>query len=293
MAESTYRKTPPRWYGTKLVFDEPPAIGLPFASRPQLPTRLLPVKDDYLVPAPVLSDAIDFTQRLLYFSAHVAAFGSSPGFSNLTSLDKNVKNLATLQVSPFGEGSFVIPAELTDDEVVIDYGDKQVKVHTSKFIDTFREMMACFTNDSFDRAAVVPIGFVQTLQDYNNILGRHANRIEFTPTTESHREQQPLVLDQTVIARAESVHKRRIGKQRTGYAKVYGLLVEINVINHTLKIADSDSNRTILGTFEAALLEPLIRMLGQEIAVFGPAEYRSSTGVRKISVMEFASREQG
>src|SRR5206468_3389509 len=115
VAEPQYRATPPRWFREGLLLDEPATMGSPLPTPPRLDSRILPTRNEHLIPAPVLRDLIDQTQRLVFFSAQVAAFGPNPDFSDIRTLDKNVQRIATLNIAPFADGSFVIPAELPDD----------------------------------------------------------------------------------------------------------------------------------------------------------------------------------
>lgn len=268
-------------------------MGLAHNGPPQLPTRVLPKSGGYAIPLPILRDILDHTQRLVYCSAQVAAFGASPDFSNMTQLDRAVHKSATLLVSPFSAGSFVIPAELSEEPADLSSevpGGANRKFYPAKIVTTFHDLMTSFGRDGATGPEVAPIGFIQTLEELGKVMTRAAAQIEYTPDDGQHeRDLPPILVDQPLIARAVAAHKRRLDQKREGYATVVGRLVELNILLNSFKVSVTMNNktRTIGGSYAAPLTEPLIRRLGRVIQVSGPAESVSGRGVTKITATEY------
>lgn len=293
MSNARYRKSPPKWAERGDFFDEEPAsLGTPWPLAPQLPTRVLPLKDAHAVPSPFLGELIFHTQQLVYISAQIAAYGTNPEFFDTKHIDAPLRKLATLSVSAFGDGSFVIPAELAIDsiEVTSDTGKKTVT--TSEIVATFSRLMKTLSDTRSDDANDLPIGIVQRVEDIGKSIGKHASRIEYDVQSDSDDSQPPIVIDREFAQRATKVLERRKGKVQSGFVTVTGELMALDLINKKVKIRTVQNGimRNVVGRFDMILAEKLVRNMASEIEVYGPGTYRNRV-ISEVTIMSIKEED--
>src|SRR5688572_27148724 len=116
MAERRF-VSPPKWaIAGSPALDDPPFTGAVPELAPRLPIRLLPRENGHVITALTLGQVATATQRILNYASYEVIHGPSPEFADLRSAESEVIALAQLEVEPFEEGSFVIPARLSENE---------------------------------------------------------------------------------------------------------------------------------------------------------------------------------
>jgi hypothetical protein len=274
-----YLEKPPKWAGAGFDFQEPDSFGGTPEISPRLPTRLMPFVDDHRVSATVLRDVIDRTQHLVYLAAEITAHGPNPELHDVRHIDRAMRNMVTLQVSPFGEGSFVIPAELPISEVTVD-GERGGKVvTTSAVVAKFIELMGQLSDKNNQKAFELPIGVIQTVEDIGKVFERHLKGIEYAGYAEQLGEEPKLVsVNSSYVEFASAVRKIRRGRMQSGFATLEGELLSLDLIKQKAKIRytrkDTEEQHVAVAVFDTVLSELLVRRMAKEITVFGPATYR-------------------
>ncbi len=286
MTEPRYRTTPPRWATAGLPLPEPAALGTPLPFAPRLPTRIHPLRDQHLIPAPVLRDLIDHTQRLVFIAAQVAAFGQNPDFSDVRTIDKNVQRVATLNISPFAEGSFVIPAELEDlSATVTDRGESRELTATA-VVNSFSDLMAALapaaTSETAlpairrDPTAGMPIGFIQTVEDIGKMLGRHIERVDYLAETGPVPAGRPVSVDRAFAQRAtDALNARKVSSQGQIVERT-GRLVSLDLQRRRgrLEVVEGDRRESVPVVFDQSMQLPLARRMGQLVVVVGEGTFQ-------------------
>ena len=84
-----------------------------------------------------LSEAITCTQKILNYVSYEVVHGTNSEFSDLRTAEQPILQLAKLSVDPFQEGSFIIPASLSEAAVEI----AGVQYFAVQVLDKFVEAM--------------------------------------------------------------------------------------------------------------------------------------------------------
>lgn len=295
MKSPRYLEKPPKWADDDYDLDEPATFGGTQEYAPRLPTRLLPIEDEYLVPASVLNDILDRTQYMVYLAAEVAAHGTSPELHDIRGIDKTLRHAATLKISPFGVGSFIVPAEFAIRDVVVD-GEKGAKsVSTADIVNTFADLMGQLSDQDGNKANSLPIGLIQAVEEIGKSVNKHLKKIEYSASTELVPEGSKVVsVDTPFVNHATEVLRRRRGRSQSGFATVAGELVSLDLIGKRAKIRYTHkSGRTMItnGFFDSDMSEPLIRLMAKEVSVFGPATYDKDR-IKTIQIMHIDVEEK-
>jgi hypothetical protein len=254
---------------------EAPFAGVPAVVRPQLVTRILPKEGRETLSALSLTEIISTTQRGIQFAGYDEVWGLNPNFSDLRKIGPEVTKLTRLDYGPesFREGSFVIEAELPDEEVTVRADQEERRVTSWQVLRRFGTILSAISNPQ--EQAKVSIGAIQAVEDLGKTLRREAERIEFRTI---------LSADDVYHARAVAVDSAFIGHaakllttRQTGRASLQsleGTLTAIDIRKLSLKLTLPDARTTVQGSFSELIQYPLARAVGLRVRLTGDVEYR-------------------
>lgn len=284
-----YRKKVPKWVADVVNESDPHSLGEALPFPPRVPTSIIPVQHANRVPAPFLKDIIHHTQNLVYYSALVAAYGPNPGYADLRGLDKDLKSMATLKVSAFSEGSFVIPAELEDQGITVKNNNEASTVTTSDIVDAFTGTMSLleFTNFKLPTAINLPMGVLSIVEAIGDGLERHASKIIFSPSTYTQIEEKTVTVDHAYVMKAKSIYDTRVGKSATQISGLTGRLIGLDIVNKRVRIYIEEvdgEDYYVSGTFDSHLIEPLVERMAKIVTLEGTITYNRHKQPKKISI---------
>lgn len=256
----------PRWWKAGSARDNPlsetPTTGFEPHRAPRIPTRILPTHGGSYLSASTLKDTIDCTQRILRYVSYEVVHGVQPEFGDLRSAEESVLELAQLNVEPFEEGSFVIPAVMSEDEVLIG----NVSYRSQQVLDRFAEVITNIGNAKFPTS----IGLVNAIEELGKITRREADRIEYYPTVSYQFESPTLTVDEDYI---RIVSRSREERQNPSIRPdhVRGVITAVDLVKGTFNLRLMDRT-SVRGRYEAFIAEQMARALNREVEISGVVE---------------------
>jgi hypothetical protein len=266
----------PRWAheGTAAYesLEDTPNLGLPPPSSPRLPTRIIPANGSGLS-ADVLGETILATQRILNFVGYEAVHGVPN--RQVTSLRQlrgtnPIFELARLHVEPFEEGSFVIPARLTEEPAQIAVRGERRTYTSQNVLERFAAVMDGIAEQQ-DRF-VTCLGTLQAIESLGRLLSQDASQIEYYPVgyPAAIRTPKRIIIDSRYIEIASSARLRRQNPQSRPESLV-GLLVAVDLQKTRLKLRVGD--QTVRGTFMDILRLQAVQGLNRQVEITGEVQY--------------------
>jgi hypothetical protein len=254
---------------------EAPFAGVPVVLRPQLVTRILPMEGRETLSAPSLTEIIGATQRAVQFAGCDEVYGWNPDYSDLRTAGPEVARLTRLEYRPesFQEGSFVIEAELPDEEVTVaaDHGER--KVSSWQVLGRFRDLLTAISDPR--EQTTVSIGALQAVEDLGKTLRREAERIEFRTilSAEDVYQTRAFAVDLDYVGHVAKLRTTRQSGRAT-LQSLEGTLTAIDLGTSTLKLTLPGSRGTVRGSFSQLIRYPLARAVGMNVRLTGQVEYR-------------------
>jgi hypothetical protein len=243
--------------------------------RPQLVTRILPKKGRETLSAPSLTEIITATQRAVQFAGCDEVYGSNPNFSDLRTAGPEVAQITRLDYRPesFQEGSFIIEAELPDEEVAVSADQGERRVSSWQVLRRFRAFFDAISDTR--EHATVSIGALQAIEDLGKAVKREADRIEFRTIVEADDIYHAKVaaVDLSYISR---VNKLRVARESdlATQDSLEGTLMAIDLGTSSLKLKLSNVATTVQGSFSPLIQYPLARAVGLKVRLTGQVERR-------------------
>lgn len=255
----------PKWpKDSSFVLPDVPMTGSEPPYEPRLPTRLLPSDGGNRISVNTLTDTAKITQRVLQYVGHDLAHGTHIGFSDLRTLDSQVALLAAMKIEPFEEGSFVIPAVLSEKPIQI--GEKTF--NGRNVLERFSEIMAMIEESKNPKTS---IGLLQSVHELGRIVRREAE-IEYWPSWSSSFSR--IRVNERFLKNAAEAKESLRGVSIIP-DQVEGRLVGLDIVKGTLRITWSQDNRmTVSGTFEDLMQPILMSSLGENVRLWGVIEFR-------------------
>jgi hypothetical protein len=220
-----------------------------------------------------LSQVVATTQRILNYASYEAVHGSSPEFADLRSAENEVFELAELDVEPFEEGSFVIPAKLRERDIVVD----KERQRTLSGVDVLDRFASAMDGISRGESHSVSIGMIQAVEDLGKITKREAS-IEYT----AFGLQQPmsLVVDNSYV---EKVVKTKLARRSTKTIPdtLDGVVTAVDIIRYTFALKVSPKV-IVKGSYESMVADKLADSLGESVRIYGVVQYDHAGTPRHI-----------
>jgi len=240
-----------------------PNTGIQPAFAPTLPIRLLPHAQGYSISALTLGQVAMATQRIMNYAGYEAVHGSSPEFADLRSVGTDVLALSQLEIEPFEEGSFIIPARLSEDEIRLGERALSGVDVLQRFVDSM-ELIAT------GNARTVSIGMIQAVEELGKITRREAH-IEYSAFgLRSRREPTLLVVDERYVQQAT---KAKTSRRSTTVApnELTGRITAVDLVKFTFTLRVNDVS--VAGNYRDFLKDVMESSLGDTVRVYGEIEY--------------------
>jgi hypothetical protein len=246
---------------------EAPVTGQQPDLAPALPIRLLPHDRGNSITALTLSQIAATTQRILNYASYEVVHGISPEFADLRSAENEVLELAQLDVDPsFAEGSFIIPAKLTEKEVEIN-GQRFSGVDVlQRFVDA---MDAIGSNQN---SYSVAIGMLQAVEELGRIINREA-LIEYSAfgLPGMSTQSRMVVVDKSYIQKVANAKVRRRSTQVTPDV-IEGKITAVDIVKFTF-VLQVDKKRLVRGSYDSMVADQISTSLGKRVGIIGVIEY--------------------
>jgi hypothetical protein len=251
---------------------------------PRLPTRIVPATGGNSVSAATLQDSLHYTQKIVNYSAFEAVFGPRLDFADLRSVDAKVLKLGKLYVEPFEEGSFVIPAQLSEETIDVSVDGRDRSVSARDVLARFVEVMEGVASGvNF----AVSMGMVQAIEELGKITRKEASRIEYFPVGFAGHASKPrrVVVNKDYL---DTVIRYRIGRQSPMVVNdtLEGTLTAIDLVEGKFKLRMADRT-SVPGTYMPLMKDAMIQSLDRRVRITGVVEYKkrhTPTHIRALAV---------
>jgi hypothetical protein len=267
--------------------DDMPNLGFPPILAPRLPTRIVPKNNTNQISVITLVETVSATQRLLYYAGYETVHGVRLDFADLRQIDSqiSVSQISKLNVEPFEEGSFIIPASLSEEEEIeVTKDGEKITFRAQDVLQRFVDILEGVSTGRPDFP--VCIGALQVIEDLGKVLNREANILEYSPAgfSRSPSERKNLVVDRILVDFAAASRKYRLSPQSISDL-LEGQLTAVDIIRGSLKLKLPNRD-SISGTFTDQIQDHIIRYLGRQIRLSGIVEYKQKkpTSIRANDV---------
>ncbi len=267
----------PAWLSSGSPFDsgdDAPPIGVRRDFTPVVRIRLIPYDAGHTITAQTLSDTVACTQRIFtYASLEVARGGPQPSFADLRTVGSDIERLGKLFIEPFDEGSFVIPARLTEAPVEIETAEGKKQFDGRDVLWRFTEVMHGVRENANYQTS---IGLLHAVEDLGRIVRREAESIQYNARivrdTGIAEADAPVNVDLDYINRiAESVKHRESPIESPEV--LCGRLTAVDVSEGRCKLL-CQPRQEIPGSFTPFMQERMVQLLNKRVKLIGQVTYK-------------------
>jgi len=266
-----------------------PNLGFPPVLAPRLVTRISPKGSTSQISALTLGDTLSATQRLLNYAGYELVRGIKLDFADLRAIDSKVSQLTKLSVEPFEDGSFVIPATLSEDvEVAAEVNGESTSFRADDVLQRFSDILEGIKQRPKDFS--VCLGALQVIEELGKVLNREASFVEYSSVgaSKSPTERRVFIVDLAFVNMAIESRKHRLDPKAI-IDTLEGQLTAVDISTGKLKV-ELPSRETISGTFSPLVQDQVIRSLGRNVRLAGTVEYRlqkpRSIKVNEVELIE-------
>jgi hypothetical protein len=227
----------------------------------------------------------ELTQKLADYAGYDAVHGPNPDFADLRSLSADLTRLTRLTSEPFVPGSFIIPAYLQADPLMVGEGANRRVVQTDDVARRFGEILTLLNNEVAPTG--VSIGALQTLEALARVLNREATGIEFSTADSFRKPMVRFEVGERFILRVREVLVRRRPSQ-ANLEMLEGRVTALDVVKGTLLLSVVNVPRRVKGNFSHMFTPSLLEALNRRVRLQGVVERRGKQpGVIHIHNVEF------
>ncbi len=196
------------------------------------------------------------------YASYELFHGDCPDFADLRSAEPEVLAAAQLTIDPFEEGSFVVPARLTEDA----FGDRSVT--GAHVLQRFVDSLEAISNGN----TAISMGFVQTVEDLGRIIKREAT-VEYSAfgLPSMPTECKKLVIDSKYISRVTATKLKRRSKSYLPDL-LEGVITAVDIIQFTFSIQIAPKI-IVRGSYESLVQDKISTAVGERVKVMGVVEY--------------------
>lgn len=280
MSNWKYTDFRPTWAGNaedREFLSRMPDVGHYPDPAPSVSTRILPTSGRSAVSASTLSEAITIKQRIFHYAAYEVVHGIDPTFSDMRRIDDVCLQLGKLEVEPFEEGSFIIPAELNAEPVSVPRDGTDLTFRPVDVLNRFNEVITGLGQISVDMH--VSIGMLTEIGALNRLLRRDVQSLEFTtnfPQGEaSARRSMRHIIDEKYLGGVNRIRKARRHEQVSSGDTLTGTLVAVDFESHKLRIKlDAEQKIVVPGTYLPLIESDIVACMRKRVRYFGQVWYR-------------------
>jgi hypothetical protein len=274
------------------LLSEMPDIGRAPPPLPSVTTRIFPVRGGSRISASTLGDMVLLKQRIVNYVAYEVVRGIDPAFSDLRKIDDDCLQLARLDVEPFDEGSFIVPAELCADPIVIQDADVARTISATDIVERLNVVMQELPQQGVDFN--VSMGLLTEINSLNKLLKRDVASLELMTTLPrevdkgTNKQTMRHCVDQEYLKRVESIRSTRQRTRICDGEELVGALVALDFESRKLKIKlDFDNGLTVTGSFPPQLESQLVPCLMKNARFVGKVrfEYRTPKHIEIVKVV--------
>jgi hypothetical protein len=255
-----------------------PTTGLEPEHAPRLNARIIPKTGTSKISALTLADTVSITQRIVNYVGCEVVYGVRLDFADLRSVENSVLKYAKLHVSPFEEGSFVIPSTLTEEAVEISVDGDVRRFYTSELLARFADVMSGVYDD---QAFPTSIGLIQAIEDLGKILRREASEIEYGAIGYAgalSNTPKRISVDRNYVDQVAK-HRRYRQNPHEKPEDLQGFLTAVDISEETYKLRMLPGRQTVTGSFVAFIKDKMIDFLGCPVRISAIVEYTNDRPV--------------